>query len=79
MSIHKSLLLFFACALIAPVSSTAIAKRSAADQRLFEKARKVCSGPEYPSGTRAHINYAKGWFRCVEPEWKDLSEESKSN
>ena len=68
MSIRKLLLLFFACTLMVPVSSAAQAKRSAADQRLYEKARKACSGPEYPDGTRPHINYAGGWFRCVEPK-----------
>ena len=66
MSIRKSLLFFFACALIVPVSGAAQAKRSAADQRLYEKARKACSGPEYPRGAHVHINYAGKWFRCVE-------------
>jgi hypothetical protein len=69
MSNRKFLLFFFACALMVPVSSAAQAARSAADQRLYEKARKACSGPEYPNGTRPHINYAGGWFRCVEPRW----------
>jgi hypothetical protein len=68
MSIRKLLLFFFVCALIVPVSSVAQAKRSAADQRLYEKAHKACSGPQYPNGARPHINYAGGWFRCVEPK-----------
>jgi hypothetical protein len=68
MSIRKSLLFFFVCALVLPVSIAAQAKRSAADQRLYEKARKACSGPEYPYGARPHINYAGKWFRCVEPK-----------
>jgi len=68
MSIRKALLFFFACALIVPVSGAAQAKRSAADQRLYEKARKACNGPEYPRGARIEINYAGKWFRCVEPK-----------
>ena len=68
MSIRKLLLFFFACALMVPVSNAAQAAKSAADQRLYEKARKACSGPEYPNGTRPHINYAGKWFRCVVPK-----------
>jgi hypothetical protein len=64
MSNRKLLLFFFVCALTLPVSIAAEAKRSAADQRLYEKA---CSGPEYPDDTRPHINYAGGWYRCIEP------------
>jgi hypothetical protein len=70
MSIRKLLLFSFVCALIVPVSNAAQAARSAADQRLYEKARKACSGPQYAYGARPHINYAGGWFRCVEPEWR---------
>jgi hypothetical protein len=68
MSKPKLLLIFCACALMVPVSNAAQAKRSAADQRLYEKARKACSGPEYPNDTRPHINYAGGWYRCIEPK-----------
>jgi hypothetical protein len=68
MNIRELSLLFFACAVIVPVSSAAHAARSAAEQRLYEKARKACSGPQYPNGARPHINYAGGWFRCVEPK-----------
>ena len=68
MSIRKMLLFFFVCALIVPASSGARAAKSAADQRLYEKARKACSGSQYPNGARPHINYAGGWFRCVEPK-----------
>ena len=57
MSVRKLLLFFFACALTMSVSSASEAKRSAADQRLYEKARKACANP--------HINYAGGWFRCA--------------
>jgi hypothetical protein len=67
MIIRKSLLFFFVCALVLPVSIAAQAKRSAADQRLYEKARKACSGPQYPDGAHPYINYAGGWFRCVTP------------
>jgi hypothetical protein len=42
-------------------------ERSAKDQALFEKARKDCSGPQYSSGAQPFINYAGGWYRCVEP------------
>ncbi len=68
MNIRKLLLFLFTCALMALVSNAAQSARSAGDQRLYEKARKACSGPEYPNGTRPHINYAGGWFRCVEPK-----------
>jgi hypothetical protein len=71
MTIRKLLLFFFACALMVPVSSAGQAARSAADQRLYEKARKACSGPQYPNGARPHINYAGGWFRCVRPKSRD--------
>jgi hypothetical protein len=67
MSVRKLLFFFFACALTMSVSSAAQAERSVADQRLYEKARKACSGPQYPNGARPHINYAGGWFRCVRP------------
>jgi hypothetical protein len=70
MSVRKLLLFFSACALMVPASSATLGARSAADQRLYEKARKVCSGPQYPSGARPHINYAGGWFRCVRPRGK---------
>ena len=43
--------------------------RSAADQKLYEKAWAICSSSSYPSDTHPHINYSGGWFRCVEPEW----------
>ena len=65
MSVRKLLILTFTCALMVPVSSAAQAERSAADQRLYEKARKACSGPRYPNGANLHINYAGGWFRCA--------------
>jgi hypothetical protein len=71
MSVRKLLFFFFACALMVPMSSAAQAKRSAADQQLYEKARKACSGPQYPSGARPHINYAGKWFRCVGPRIRE--------
>jgi hypothetical protein len=71
MSVRKLLFFFFACALMVPVSSAGKAARSAADQRLYEKARKACSGPQYPSGARPFINYAGGWFRCVGPRSRE--------
>jgi hypothetical protein len=44
MGIRKLLLFFSACALMVPVSSATHGAKSAADQRLYEKARKACSG-----------------------------------
>jgi hypothetical protein len=61
---RKLQLLLLACTLLIPFASGAQSKRSAADQRLYEKARKACSGPEYPNGARIVINYKGGWFRC---------------
>lgn len=62
----------FALAAILVVASAgmALAERSAADQALYEKAVAACNGPQYPSGARPYINYAGGWFRCVEPRNK---------
>jgi hypothetical protein len=71
MSARKLLFFCLACALMVPVSSATQAKRSAADQQLYEKARKACSGPRYPSGARPFINYAGGWFRCVGPRSRE--------
>jgi hypothetical protein len=71
MSVRKLLFFFFACALMVPLNSAGQAARSAADQRLYEKARKACSGPRYPSGARPFINYAGGWFRCVGPRSRE--------
>ena len=65
MSVPKLLLFFFACALTMSVSNAGQAARSAADQRLYEEARKACSGPRYPNGANLRINYAGGWFRCA--------------
>ena len=47
------------------------AQRSAADKQLYQRAVKACNSNSYPSGTRPYINYAGGWFRCVEPKWMD--------
>jgi hypothetical protein len=68
MNIRKTFLVIAACAAAALAVNDAKAARPAAQQRLYEKAVKVCSAPEYPYGTRPYINYAGGWFRCVEPE-----------
>jgi hypothetical protein len=44
------------------------AKRSAADQALYERARKECnSARTYPSGAIPIINYKGGWFRFTNP------------
>lgn len=56
MSVRKLVVLSFACALMVPVSNATQGAKSAADQRLFEKARKACSGPKYPNGANLHIN-----------------------
>lgn len=56
-----------ALALVVASAGTVLAARSAADQALYEKAVATCNGPQYPSGARPYINYAGGWFRCVEP------------
>lgn len=53
--------------LVATTGATLAAQRSDADQALYEKAVAACNGPQYPSGARPYINYAGGWFRCVEP------------
>lgn len=60
-------ILAIALAACLSVSGADAKQRSAKDQALYEKARKECSGPHYPSGARPYINYAGGWFRCVEP------------
>ena len=52
-------------------ASSADAKRSAADQALYEKARKECNNVrKYPDGARPIINYKGGWFRCQEPKFR---------
>ena len=62
-------LIAFVMMISAPTSGLAkSASRSAADQRLYEKARAACKSPAYPNGTRPYINYAGGWFRCFEPK-----------
>lgn len=58
------LALFFVL-LAAPVAE---AKRSAADQALYDRARKECNNTRiYPSGAIPIINYKGSWFRCHEP------------
>ena len=38
-----------------------------ADGRLFDQARKECSGAQYPSGATPRINYDADTFTCFEP------------
>lgn len=64
MTLHKFILISL---LIAVPAGSALAARSAADQALYDKAVAACNGPNYPSGAHPYINYAGGWFRCVEP------------
>lgn len=35
-------------------------------QRLFDQARKECSGAQYPSGATPRIDYASNSFNCFE-------------
>ena len=37
------------------------------DARLFDQARKSCSGAQYPSGATPRINYDADTFSCFEP------------
>ena len=37
------------------------------DQRLFDSARKACSGAQYPSGATPRIDYASQTYSCFEP------------
>jgi hypothetical protein len=64
MKLQRLILVSF---LLAMPASGALAERSAADQALYQRAVAACNGPKYPSGARPYINYAGGWFRCVEP------------
>ena len=62
-------LIAFALMISAPASGLAKSTgKSAADQKLYEKARRECYSQSYPHGTRIKINYSGGWFRCVEPK-----------
>ena len=64
-------LTLLAAAAILAAASPADAKRSAADQALYEKARKECNNfRKYPDGARPIINYKGGWFRCQEPKFR---------
>lgn len=49
-------------------AGAAEAKRSAADQAFYEKAKKACQSSSYPPGTRPIINYKDRWYRCQEPK-----------
>ena len=37
------------------------------DQRLFDTARKACSGAQFPSGATPRIDYASQSYSCFEP------------
>ncbi len=64
-------LTLLATATILAAAPSADAKRSAADQALYEKARKECNNVrKYPDGARPIINYKGGWFRCQEPKFR---------
>ncbi len=64
-------LTLLAAATILAAASSADAKRSAADQALYEKARKECNNfRKYPDGARPIINSKGGWFRCQEPKFR---------
>ena len=54
--------------MVVATGTSLAAQRSDADQALYQQAVAACSGPRYPSGARPYINYAGGWFRCVEPK-----------
>jgi hypothetical protein len=68
MNIRNLAVFSFVCTVVVATGSDVEAKRTAAQQRLYEKAWKECSSPSYAWGTYPHINYTGGWFRCVEPE-----------
>lgn len=36
-------------------------------QRLYDNAKKACSGAQYPSGATPRIDYASNSFTCFEP------------
>jgi hypothetical protein len=65
---HFTYVAIVCAVVIAGAGNLAAAQRSAADQALYEKAKKDCSGPKWPDGARPLINYAGGWYRCVEPK-----------
>lgn len=56
--------------LIAVPGAAMAAPKSAADQALYQRAVKDCSSPKWSNGARPYINYAGGWYRCVEPHTK---------
>jgi hypothetical protein len=41
--------------------------QNTADQRLFDSARKDCSGARYSSGATPRIDYASQTYSCFEP------------
>ncbi len=67
--ITKSLLALTTAVLLVASSGLGLAgQRSAADQALYQRAMQDCNSPKWPDGARPHINYAGGWYRCVEPK-----------
>jgi hypothetical protein len=70
-SVKGLTLTLLATAAILAAAPPADAKRSAADQALYERARKECNNfRKYPDGARPIINYKGGWFRCQEPKFR---------
>lgn len=67
MFLRLTLLLAFLLASLAATGPAEAKTRSAKDQALYEKARKDCNSPKWPSGARIVINYSGGWYRCEEP------------
>lgn len=70
MTLRKTQLLIASALLIVAAGTGQAGQRSAADQALYERAMKDCNSPRWPDGARPYINYAGGWYRCVEPKRK---------
>ncbi len=41
--------------------------QNTSNQQLYDRARKDCSGPKYPSGATPRIDYDAGTYSCFEP------------
>lgn len=66
--VKNSVVWFLALLFVSLAAPVAEAKRSTADQALYDRARKECNNTRtYPSGATPIINYKGGWFRCHEP------------
>ena len=68
MSKHFTYLAIALSLVIAGAGTVTAGQRSAADQALYERAMRDCRSPKWPDGARPLINYAGGWYRCVEPK-----------